>query len=84
MKGRTELPAIPLLISVLAASEAFGFHRPRRRPAGLSLLTAVIDIYKRVVSGAARKLAQLLALSRTGSDWSAAFQAAGVAASSRR
>src|SRR5260221_9871172 len=47
MKGRTELPAIPLLISVLGGMEAFGFIGLVVGPLVFSLLTAVIDIYKR-------------------------------------
>lgn len=51
MRGRTELPAIPLLISVLGGMEAFGFIGLVVGPLVFSLLTAVIDIYKRSFSG---------------------------------
>jgi predicted PurR-regulated permease PerM len=47
MKGKTELPAIPLLISVLGGMEAFGFIGLVVGPLVFSLLTSVIDIYKR-------------------------------------
>jgi len=46
MKGKMELPAIPLLISVLGGMEAFGFLGLVIGPLVFSLLTSVIQIYK--------------------------------------
>ncbi|HVT02655.1 MAG TPA: hypothetical protein VHL58_04680 [Thermoanaerobaculia bacterium] len=46
MKGKMELPAIPLLISVLGGMEAFGFLGLIVGPLVFSLLTSVIHIYK--------------------------------------
>jgi predicted PurR-regulated permease PerM len=47
MKGKMELPAIPLLVSVLGGMEAFGFVGLVLGPLVFSLLMAIIDIYKR-------------------------------------
>jgi predicted PurR-regulated permease PerM len=47
MKGKMQLPAIPLLISVLGGMEAFGFVGLVIGPLVFSLLTSIIDIYKR-------------------------------------
>jgi len=54
MKGKTELPAIPLLFAVLGGMEAFGFIGLVIGPLVFSLLMSIIDIYKRsfrIVSG---------------------------------
>lgn len=47
MKGKTELPAIPLLFAVLGGMEAFGFIGLVIGPLVFSLLMSIIDIYKR-------------------------------------
>lgn len=47
MRGKMQLPAIPLLVSVLGGMEAFGFVGLVVGPLVFSLLTAIIDIYKR-------------------------------------
>ncbi|MEA2162225.1 MAG: hypothetical protein QOK37_352 [Thermoanaerobaculia bacterium] len=47
MKGKMQLPAIPLLVSVLGGMEAFGFVGLVVGPLVFSLLMSVIDIYKR-------------------------------------
>ena len=47
MKGKSELPAIPLLISVLGGMEAFGVIGLVIGPLVFSLLMSIIDIYKR-------------------------------------
>ena len=47
MKGKSQLPAIPLLFSVLGGLEAFGFIGLVLGPLVFSLLMSVIDIYKR-------------------------------------
>jgi len=46
MKGKMQLPAIPLLVSVLGGMEAFGFVGLVVGPLVFSLLMAIIDIYK--------------------------------------
>jgi len=46
MKGKMELPAIPLLVSVLGGMEAFGFVGLVIGPLVFSLLMSIIDIYK--------------------------------------
>jgi predicted PurR-regulated permease PerM len=46
MKGRAELPAIPLLFSVLGGLQAFGFIGLVIGPLVFSLVKSVIDIYK--------------------------------------
>jgi predicted PurR-regulated permease PerM len=46
MKGKMELPAIPLLVSVLGGMEAFGFVGLVVGPLVFSLLMSIIDIYK--------------------------------------
>jgi predicted PurR-regulated permease PerM len=47
MKGKAQLPAIPLLFAVLGGMQAFGFIGLVLGPLVFSLLMAVIDIYKR-------------------------------------
>jgi predicted PurR-regulated permease PerM len=47
MKGKMQLPAIPLLVSVLGGMEAFGFVGLVIGPLVFSLLMSIIDIYKR-------------------------------------
>ncbi|MGZ7080411.1 MAG: AI-2E family transporter [Thermoanaerobaculia bacterium] len=47
MKGKAELPAIPLLFSVIGAMDAFGFIGLVIGPLVLSMLLTVINIYKR-------------------------------------
>lgn len=47
MRGRSQLPAIPLLIAVLGGMQAFGFVGLVVGPLVFSLLMSIIDIYKR-------------------------------------
>lgn len=47
MKDKAELPAIPLLFSVIGAMDAFGFIGLVIGPLVLSMLLTVINIYKR-------------------------------------
>ena len=47
MKGKSELPAIPLLFAVLGGMQAFGFVGLVIGPLVFSLLMSIIDIYKR-------------------------------------
>jgi predicted PurR-regulated permease PerM len=47
MKGKTQLPAIPLLFSVLGGMEAFGVIGLVIGPLVFSLFMTIIDIYKR-------------------------------------
>lgn len=47
MKGKTQLPAIPLLFAVLGGLQVFGFVGLVIGPLVFSLLMTVIDIYKR-------------------------------------
>lgn len=47
MKGKAQLPAIPLLFSVLGGMQAFGFVGLVIGPLVFSFLMAIIDIYKR-------------------------------------
>lgn len=47
MKGKSELPAIPLLFAVLGGMQAFGFVGLAIGPLVFSLLMTIIDIYKR-------------------------------------
>ncbi|HSP16409.1 MAG TPA: AI-2E family transporter [Thermoanaerobaculia bacterium] len=47
MKGKAELPAIPLLFSVIGGMQAFGFVGLVVGPLVFSLLMTIIDIYKR-------------------------------------
>ena len=47
MKGKAELPAIPLLFAVLGGMQAFGFIGLVIGPLVFSLLMTIIDIYKR-------------------------------------
>jgi predicted PurR-regulated permease PerM len=46
MKGRSQLPAIPLLFAVLGGMEAFGFIGLVIGPLVFSLLMSIVDIYK--------------------------------------
>jgi predicted PurR-regulated permease PerM len=46
MRGRAELPAIPLLFAVLGGLQAFGFIGLVIGPLVFSLVKSVIDIYK--------------------------------------
>jgi predicted PurR-regulated permease PerM len=47
MKGKAQLPAIPLLFAVLGGMQAFGFVGLVLGPLVFSLLMSIIDIYKR-------------------------------------
>ena len=47
MKGRAQLPAIPLLFAVLGGMQAFGFVGLVLGPLVFALFMSVIDIYKR-------------------------------------
>ena len=47
MKDKAELPAIPLLFSVIGAMNAFGFVGLVIGPLVLSMLLTIVDIYKR-------------------------------------
>ena len=47
MKGKSQLPAIPLLFAVLGGMEAFGFIGLVIGPLVFSLLMTIIDIYKK-------------------------------------
>ncbi len=47
MRGKSQLPAIPLLFAVLGGMQAFGFIGLVVGPLVFSLLMSVIDIYKR-------------------------------------
>ncbi|HEX9162477.1 MAG TPA: AI-2E family transporter, partial [Thermoanaerobaculia bacterium] len=47
MRGKSELPAIPLLFAVLGGMQAFGFVGLVIGPLVFSLLMTIIDIYKR-------------------------------------
>lgn len=47
MKGRSQLPAIPLLFAVLGGMQAFGFVGLVLGPLVFALLMSIIDIYKR-------------------------------------
>lgn len=53
MRGRSQLPAIPLLIAVLGGLQAFGFVGLVIGPLVFSLLMSIIDIYKRSFHSAA-------------------------------
>jgi len=46
MKGQAEMPAIPLLISVLGGLDAFGFIGLLIGPLVFSLVKSIVDIYK--------------------------------------
>lgn len=50
MKGKAQLPAIPLLFAVLGGLQAFGFVGLVIGPLVFSLLMSIIDIYKRSFS----------------------------------
>jgi predicted PurR-regulated permease PerM len=54
MKGKAQLPAIPLLFAVLGGMQAFGFIGLVLGPLVFSLLMSIIDIYKRSFRGGAR------------------------------
>jgi predicted PurR-regulated permease PerM len=47
MKGKSELPAVPLLFSVIGGMEAFGVIGLVIGPLVFSLLMSIVDIYKR-------------------------------------
>jgi predicted PurR-regulated permease PerM len=47
MKGKSELPAVPLLVSVIGGMEAFGVIGLVIGPLVFSLLMSIVDIYKR-------------------------------------
>ena len=47
MKGKSELPAIPLLFAVIGGMQAFGFIGLVIGPLVFSLLMSIINIYKR-------------------------------------
>lgn len=47
MKGKSEMPAIPLLFAVIGGLQAFGFVGLVIGPLVFSLLMTIIDIYKR-------------------------------------
>jgi len=53
MKGKAQLPAIPLLFAVLGGLQAFGFVGLVIGPLVFSLLMAVIEIYKKSFSSQA-------------------------------
>ena len=53
MKGKAQLPAIPLLFAVLGGLQAFGFVGLVIGPLVFSFLMAIIDIYKRTFSARA-------------------------------
>jgi predicted PurR-regulated permease PerM len=53
MKDKAELPAIPLLFSVIGAMDAFGFVGLVIGPLVLSMLLTIVDIYKRSFPGKA-------------------------------
>ncbi len=50
MKGKAQLPAIPLLFAVLGGLQAFGFVGLVIGPLVFSLLMSIIEIYKRTFS----------------------------------
>lgn len=50
MRGKAQLPAIPLLFAVLGGMQAFGFVGLVIGPLVFSFLMAIIDIYKRTFS----------------------------------
>lgn len=56
MKGKAQLPAIPLLFAVLGGLQAFGFVGLVIGPLVFSFLMAIIDIYKRTFSGRGEKV----------------------------
>lgn len=72
MRGKSQLPAIPLLIAVLGGLQAFGFIGLVIGPLVFSLLMSIVDIYKRSfrISRSAAMASQAVA---------AASQAAGPA-----
>ncbi|HUP46315.1 MAG TPA: AI-2E family transporter [Thermoanaerobaculia bacterium] len=49
MKGKAQLPAIPLLFAILGGLQAFGFVGLVIGPLVFSLLMTIVDIYKRVL-----------------------------------
>jgi predicted PurR-regulated permease PerM len=50
MRGKAQLPAIPLLFAVLGGLQAFGFVGLVIGPLVFSLLMSIIDIYKKSFS----------------------------------
>jgi predicted PurR-regulated permease PerM len=57
MKGKSQLPAIPLLFSVLGGMQAFGFVGLVIGPLVFSLVMSIIDIYKRSFRKSERRAA---------------------------
>jgi len=55
MKGKAELPAIPLLFAVLGGMQAFGFVGLVIGPLVFSLLMSIIDIYRTTFARSARR-----------------------------
>ncbi len=55
MRGKAQLPAIPLLFAVLGGLQAFGFVGLVIGPLVFSLLMSIIDIYKKSFSTAVSK-----------------------------
>jgi predicted PurR-regulated permease PerM len=51
MKGKAQLPAIPLLFAILGGLQAFGFVGLVIGPLVFSLLMTIVDIYKRALRG---------------------------------
>ena len=58
MKGKAQLPAIPLLFAVLGGMQAFGFVGLVIGPLVFSLLMSIIDIYKRSFSNSSPTVIQ--------------------------
>ncbi len=56
MKGKSELPAVPLLFSVIGGMEAFGVIGLVIGPLVFSLLMSIIDIYKRSFGAPGRRV----------------------------
>lgn len=63
MKGKAQLPAIPLLFAVLGGLQAFGFVGLVIGPLVFSLLLAIIDIYKKSFSMSASEPAEVVVAS---------------------
>jgi predicted PurR-regulated permease PerM len=58
MKGKAQLPAIPLLFAVLGGLQAFGFVGLVIGPLVFSLLMSIVDIYKRSLSPQSENVVQ--------------------------
>jgi predicted PurR-regulated permease PerM len=56
MKGKSELPAVPLLFSVIGGMDAFGVIGLVIGPLVFSLLMSIIDIYKRSFGAPQRRV----------------------------